>query len=67
MAFSSAVLPVFNVGSVFGRCIPGHFADKNKSFSYTICYFSYENLEPESYLSSRDDAFVLVSGRGRRL
>jgi MFS family permease len=35
-SFSAAVLPVLNVGSVFGRCLPGYFADKYGRYNIAI-------------------------------
>ncbi|KAE9375722.1 MFS general substrate transporter [Stipitochalara longipes BDJ] len=33
---SSAVLPVLNIGSVFGRCLPGYFADRYGRYNIAI-------------------------------
>ena len=35
-AVSSVVLPVLNIGSVFGRCLPGYFADKYGRYNVAI-------------------------------
>jgi MFS family permease len=34
--FSSVILPILNIGSIFGRCLPGYFADRYGRYNVAI-------------------------------